>query len=35
MRFPEWHVYWKGLPPSDVAPAVEWALQQPVDLPSQ
>ena len=33
MRFPEWHVYWKGLPPSDVAPAVEWALQQPVDLP--
>lgn len=34
MRFPEWHVYWKGLPPSDVAAAVEWALQQPVDLPS-
>jgi GNAT superfamily N-acetyltransferase len=34
MRFPEWHVYWKGLPPSDVAPAVEWALAQPVDLPS-
>ncbi|MCU1276974.1 MAG: acetylglutamate kinase [bacterium] len=33
MRFPEWHVYWKGLPPSDVAPAVGWALQQPVDLP--
>jgi GNAT superfamily N-acetyltransferase len=33
MRFPEWHVYWKGLPPADVAPAVEWALAQPVDLP--
>jgi ribosomal protein S18 acetylase RimI-like enzyme len=33
MRFPEWHVYWKGLPPVDVAPAVQWALQQPVDLP--
>ncbi|HEX8952079.1 MAG TPA: acetylglutamate kinase, partial [Polyangia bacterium] len=33
MRFPDWHVYWKGLPPADVAPAVEWALQQPVDLP--
>ena len=33
MRFPEWHVYWKGLPPADVAPAVSWALQQPVDLP--
>ena len=34
MRFPEWHVYWKGLPPSDVAPAVEWALAQPIDLSS-
>jgi GNAT superfamily N-acetyltransferase len=33
MRFPEWHVYWKGLPPPDVAPAVQWALAQPVDLP--
>ena len=33
MRFPEWHVYWKGLPPPDVASAVEWALAQPVDLP--
>lgn len=33
MRFPAWHVYWKGLPPSDVAPAVEWALAQPIDLP--
>jgi len=33
MRFADWHVYWKGLPPSDVAPAVEWALEQPVDLP--
>jgi acetylglutamate kinase len=33
MRFPEWHVYWKGLPPPDVAAAVEWALAQPVDLP--
>jgi GNAT superfamily N-acetyltransferase len=33
MRFPEWHVYWRGLPPADVAPAVQWALAQPVDLP--
>jgi GNAT superfamily N-acetyltransferase len=33
MRFPEWHVYWKGLQPAEVAPAVEWALAQPIDLP--
>ena len=33
MRFPEWHVYWKGLPASDVPSAVDWALAQPVDLP--
>jgi bifunctional N-acetylglutamate synthase/kinase len=33
MRFPEWNVYWKGLPPVDVAPAVQWALAQPIDLP--
>jgi len=33
MRFPEWHVYWKGLPPEEVPAAVQWALAQPVDLP--
>jgi acetylglutamate synthase len=33
MRFPEWHIYWRGLPPSDVAAAVDWALAQPIDLP--
>jgi ribosomal protein S18 acetylase RimI-like enzyme len=32
MRFPEWSVYWKGLPPADVAAAVQWALQQPIDI---
>jgi ribosomal protein S18 acetylase RimI-like enzyme len=33
MRFPEWHVYWRGLQPGDVASAVQFALEQPVDLP--
>jgi acetylglutamate kinase len=34
MRFPpDWHVYWKGLTPAEVAPAVQWALAQPIDLP--
>jgi ribosomal protein S18 acetylase RimI-like enzyme len=33
MRFPDWHIYWRGLPSTDVAAAVEWALTQPVDLP--
>jgi bifunctional N-acetylglutamate synthase/kinase len=32
MRFPEWHVYWKGLPAEDVAAAIAYALQQPVDI---
>jgi acetylglutamate kinase len=32
MRFPEWHVYWKGLPAQDVPAAVQWALAQPIDL---
>lgn len=33
IRFPEWHVYWKGLPPVDVPAAVQFALAQPNDLP--
>jgi hypothetical protein len=32
MRFAEWHVYWKGLPASDVPAAVEYALAQPIDI---
>jgi bifunctional N-acetylglutamate synthase/kinase len=32
-RFPEWHVFWKGLRPEQIAPAIEHALAQPVDIP--
>lgn len=32
-RFPDWHVYWTGLPPERITSAIEFALAQPVDLP--
>jgi hypothetical protein len=32
-RFPEWHVFWKGLDPAHIASAIEYALAQPVDIP--
>jgi acetylglutamate kinase len=31
-RFPEWHVFWRGLPVEAIQPAVEHALAAPVDL---
>jgi acetylglutamate kinase len=31
-RFPEWHVFWCGLPVASIAPAIEQALAAPVDL---
>jgi acetylglutamate kinase len=31
-RFPEWHVFWRGLPVAAIQPAVEHALAAPVDL---
>lgn len=31
-RFPEWHVFWRGLPPSAIESAIESALAAPVDL---
>ncbi|HVZ74744.1 MAG TPA: hypothetical protein VHJ20_20315 [Polyangia bacterium] len=31
-RFPEWHVFWRGLPPAAINWAVEQALSAPVDL---
>jgi acetylglutamate synthase len=31
-RFPEWHVFWRGLPPSAIESAIEGALSAPVDL---
>jgi GNAT superfamily N-acetyltransferase len=33
-RFPEWHVFWKGLEPAGIAEAIAYALAQPIDLPS-
>jgi Acetylglutamate synthase len=29
VRFPEWHVYWRGLPPGKIQPAIEYALALP------
>jgi len=29
VRFPEWHVYWRGLPPEKIPPAIEYALALP------
>lgn len=31
-RFPEWHVFWRGLPVSSIEPAIEHARTAPVDL---
>lgn len=33
-RFPEWHVYWRGLPPEKIEPAIRYALSAPVDFAS-
>ncbi len=32
VRTPEWHVFWRGLPPSRVEAAVTFALGQPADF---
>lgn len=31
-RFPEWHVFWRGLPIEKLEPAIHHALSAPVDL---
>ena len=31
-RFPEWHVFWRGLPPEKIQQAIEFALAQPADF---
>lgn len=33
VRLPEWTVYWKGLGPDSIPAAIEWAVDQPVDIP--
>ena len=32
-RFPEWHVFWRGIRPDQIPAAIEYALAQPVDIP--
>jgi hypothetical protein len=32
IRFPEWHVFWRGLPPSRIEPAIRYALAAPEDF---
>ncbi len=32
-RLPDWHVYWRGLPPTRIEAAIAHALQAPVDFP--
>jgi acetylglutamate kinase len=35
VRFPEWHVFWRGLPPARIEAAIDFALGAPPDfLPS-
>jgi acetylglutamate kinase len=31
-RFPEWNVFWRGLPAASIAPAIEYALAQTADF---
>src|SRR5687767_7282065 len=33
-RFPDWHVFWRGLPPAQIQPAIEYALAAPADFPA-
>lgn len=33
-RFPDWHVYWRGLPPEKIEPAIRYALAAPIDFAS-
>ena len=32
VRFPEWHVFWRGLPPETIEPAIRYALGLPSDF---
>jgi acetylglutamate kinase len=31
-RFPDWHVFWRGLPIDRIEPAIRYALAEPTDL---
>jgi hypothetical protein len=32
-RFPDWHVFWRGLAPGKIQPAIEYSLAAPADFP--
>ncbi len=34
VRFPEWHLFWRGLPPARIEAAIQHALAAPVDFPT-
>ncbi len=34
-RFPEWHVFWKGLANERIPAAIEYALAAPIDIPHE
>jgi hypothetical protein len=31
-RFPEWHVFWRGMPTERIEESIRWALEQPADF---
>ena len=33
MRFADWNVYWRGLPPEKIFDAIAFSIAQPVDIP--
>lgn len=33
-RMPEWTVFWKGVRPDAISAVIQWAVSQPVDIPS-
>ena len=34
-RFPAWHVFWIGVPPSDLPATIDYAMSLPEDFASQ
>ncbi len=31
-RFPDWHIFWRGLPIDGIEPAIRYSLSAPIDL---
>jgi acetylglutamate kinase len=34
MRFADWNVYWRGMPPEKIFEAIAFAIAQPIDVPA-